>query len=134
MGKRGNPLTPTKIDQIIELKLEQVSVREIAAAVGCDKDTVSKYWHQWLDETAEERREHLERHRSEVIARLGSVARRARVEAAGSPADRVRFLGEERQAWRALSTVAGFDAPTRIQLATFDTMTEEEAAAALDKL
>jgi len=128
------PLTEADTEQIVALKLEQVSVLDIAKIVGVNKNTVTKHWQDWLDQTTVERREQLERKRSEMIVRLGDVARRARTEEAETPADRARFLAEERQAWRALSTIAGFDAPTKVQLASFDAMTEEEARAGLDKL
>ena len=146
-GKKRNTerrLTEDESDRIVELCLNRVPVRRIADEIGCSKNTVSAHWHRWLDETAVERREQLERHRSEQIARLDSAAAlarqgavRARVASGMDPADRARaearFLAEERQAIRALCTIAGFDAPIRIA-ASFDTMTDDEAQAILDRL
>jgi len=139
MAKPGKPLTEAEIQQLVSLKLDGCDVHTIARTLSCSTNTVKKYWDQWLDDTLPERREFLERRRSEVIANLQTVAAKAmqgvvKADQAGDMGAEVRYLTEARQAWRALSTVAGFDAPTRIQLATFDTMTEEEAAAALDKL
>lgn len=140
-AKSARRLTLEEIDRIVELKLNQVPVRAIATEVGVAANTVVDHWHKWLDATTEDRREQLERHRSATIARLDHVAVnarrgaiRARTSSGLSEDDRaraeVRYLAEERQALRALSTVAGFDAPIRVT-GSFTTMTEEEAAAML---
>jgi len=139
MAKHGKPLTEAETQQLVDLKLDGHDVRTIAKTVGCSTNTVKAYWDQWLDDTLPDRREFLERRRSEVIANLQTIAAKAmqgagKADMADDMGAEVRYLGEARQAWRALSTIAGFDAPTKVQLASFDAMTEEEARAGLDKL
>lgn len=139
MAKHGKPLTEAEISQLVELKLDGCTVRTIAEQVGCHRDTVKVYWDRWLDDTLPDRREFLERRRSEVIANLQAIAGKAAQGAANARTvddmgAEVRYLAEARQAWRALSTVAGFDAPTKLQMASFDVMSEDEAQTALDKL
>ena len=140
--KRGQPVTEDQIDQIIALKLDQEPVLAIAAKVNVDKNTVVKYWHRYLDGISEERREAQERKQSEVIARLSNVAEQARrdqKDARQIEDDAARHLAitrhraEERMALRQLSQIAGWDAPVKVS-ATFETMTEDEARAALDRL
>lgn len=142
-SKQAKRLTLDEIDRIVELRLNRITYRQIAQEVGCDKDTVADHWHKWLDRTSDERREHLERKRSEVIERLDSVAANARRGAlrarAELPADEAakaeaRFIAEERQALIGLSKVAGYDAPTRISTTFVPEMSEEEAARILAEL
>ena len=143
-GKAAKRLTPAEVEQIVALKLDMVPVVEIAKLVGVAKNTVTERWRQWLNETQDDRRANLELHRSEQIARLDSGAglcRQLAVEARADPDlepdERARivarYLTEERQARRALCTVAGFDAPVRVQAVVFDTMSESEAQAILDQ-
>lgn len=139
MAKHGKPLTEAELAQLVELKLDGADVRTIAKTLNCSTNTVKKYFDQWLDDTLPDRREFLERRRSEVIANLQQIAGKAAQGAANARSvddmgAEVRYLAEARQAWRALSTVAGFDAPTKVQMASFDVMSEDEAQAALDKL
>lgn len=140
----GTRLSEEQKDRIVELKLSQIPVRAIAAEIPCAVNTVTDHWRKWLDETAEDRREHLERHREQVVARLEHNAAEARRGAIRSraatgvdPDERLRaearFLAVERQALRQLSQVAGLDAPTRVQM-SFETMTEDEAARILAEL
>lgn len=142
-SKRTQNMTEDEIERIVELKLDRVPVRQIAADVGCDKATVQLHWSRWVEDTRPERREPLEQKRAEVIARLDSVATMARrgavrartggMDEADAARAEAKFLAEERQALRMLSQVAGYDAPIRVQ-ASFDTMTEAEAKAILDEL
>jgi transposase len=130
-------------DRIVELKLDCVSHEAVAAEVGCSKNTVTEYWHRYLDGVSEERRDYLERKQSEVIVRLQSVATWARQQAVSAATSSgmeeedqhravARYLTEERQAWRQLSQVAGWDAPVRVAAQVeFETMGEDEAAAIL---
>ena len=137
-------LSEAERERIVAMKLDRHTTREIAKEVGCAINTVTLHWHQWLDETQADRREHLERHRSRLIAQLESAAALARKganrarESSGMDADQraraeARYLSEERQALRILSTVAGFDAPIRVA-AAFDTMTDDEARRILAEL
>jgi AraC-like DNA-binding protein len=123
-----------------------VTVRKVAAMVGCSKNSVTKQFNEWLDETTEERREGLERERSRVIARLTAIAddaRRGMAVARGDrtlePADRVtaetKYMQQERQAWQQLSIVAGYNAPQRIEMSGGLTLpTDEEADKILAEL
>ena len=137
-------LTEAEIEQIVELKLNRVPTRQIATQVGCAPNTVTLHWHQWLRSTGDERREYLDRKQSEIIGRLDSVATLARhgaIRARGSArmddADRARaearYLAEERQALRALSTVAGFDAPQRVSVELFETIDDAAAQKIIDE-
>ena len=134
-------ITDDEIEEIVAACLDRVPYKETAARLGCSKNTVMAHWHKWLDQTSEERREQMERKRSEVIARLDSTASKARkgwVEAglmddedAASKA-RARFLAEERQALIGLARVAGYDAP--IQVSSRVELSDEEAREAIRKL
>lgn len=141
MPKLGQQCTPEQIEQIVELCLDRVPVREIASRVGCNKDTVTKHWHRWLDESTETRRAEMERKRSEVIARLDSTAAKARKgwvqagfmdDASDASKAQARFLAEERQALIGLARVAGYDAP--IQVSGRVELSDDEAREALRKL
>lgn len=137
----GKRLTLDEIDRIVELRLNRITYKAIAAEVGCDKDTVASHWNRWLDQTSEERRAQLERKRTEVIERLDSTAanaRRAAIRARSElPADEAakaeaRFLAEERQALIGLARVAGYDAP--ISVSGQIELTDDDAREALRKL
>lgn len=137
----GKRLSPDDIDRIVELRLNRITYKAIAAEVGCDKDTVAVHWNKWLDATSEERRAQLERKRTEVIERLDStatLARRAAIRARSElPADEAakaeaRFLAEERQALVGLARVAGYDAP--IAVSGKVELTDDAAREALRKL
>ena len=80
MSKRtpGDRLTPDEIDDIIELKLDRVPVRDICTRVGCAIETVLRHWNAWLDDASEERRTKLERHQTEIMVRLDHIAADAR--------------------------------------------------------
>ena len=128
-------LTEAERHDIVSMRLDRVPVRDIAATVGCNKNTVTAVWSDWLDETSDEHREPLERRRSEVIARLDHIAAqccRGAIEAT-DPAIKVKYLSEERRTLVALASVAGYDAPIRVAPA-FPTMTDEEARKIRDEL
>lgn len=139
-------LTDEERDRIVELRMARVPVRTIAGEIPCAVNTVTAVYQQWLDETSEERRAQLERNRSDTIARLdfnAAEARRAllrlRHDGARLPPDvraraEARLLAEERHALRALSKVAGYDAPTQIVGRFEGPMSEEQARALLDDL
>jgi hypothetical protein len=141
---KGGPekrLTPDEIDRIVELRLNRITYKAIASEVGCNIDTAVRHWNNWLDETSVERREQMERKRTEVIARLDSTAANARRGALRArselPADEAakaeaRFLAEERQALIGLARVAGYDAP--IQVSGRVELSDEEAREVLRKL
>jgi len=145
VSKHAKRVTEEDIERIVELRLNRLSYAQIAAEMGMAKNTVMDHWHKWLDATTEQRRAELERHRSEVIARLDSVASlarrgaiRARANTDMDPTERTRaearYLAEERQAMRELSRIAGFDAPTQIRTTFVPEMTEAEADAILSAL
>ena len=136
--KPARDLTEAKIDEIIRLRLEAMSVREVASTVGVNKDTVTKHFNRWLDKTSVERRDELERERSRVLTRFAALADDARrsvtrvradwsVEPAARWTAETRFMQIERSALRDLSMVAGFEAPKRIEMAAAVTMSEAEA-------
>jgi hypothetical protein len=144
-GNTAKRVTEEEIERIVELRLNRFPYRVIASELGMMPNTVMNHWHKWLDETTEARRAELERHRSEVIARLDSVATAARRGAINArqnsemdPTERTRaearYLAEERQAMRELSRIAGFDAPTQIRTSFVPEMTEAEAEAILNAL
>ena len=108
MLKDEGGLTEDQKDEIVRLRLNAVPVRTVAKQVGCNKDTVTKWFNRWLDATSDARREELERERSRVIARqvsLADDARRETVKARQSSegdvaarwAAAVRFMQVERQ-------------------------------------
>ena len=132
----GSTITIEETEEIVRMKLDGVPVRDIGEHVGVNKDTVTRVWRDWLDETRPERRAELEQQRTILIGRLWRLADRARAsEAACTDADVARkWAAEERQALRAVSTVCGFDAPIKLQTSTFEVRSEAEAAAALKKL
>jgi len=122
----GRELPPEKIDAIIEARLAGMTLRTAGAAVGVDKDTVSRYWHEYLDTTANDRSDHLERYRSDIFARLDRTARRA------SALDQ---LAVEQ---RTLATLGEFLGMKQLHITgdagRFRLPTDEEAAALLAKL
>lgn len=140
---RGGPkrITQAEIDEIVAACLDRVPYYKTAERLGCSKNTVMDHWHKWLDQSSEERREQLERKRTEVIERLDSSAAKARKgavrarllddesEAAKAEA---RYLAEERQALIGLARVAGYDAP--ISISGRVEMSDEQAREALAKL
>lgn len=144
-------LSEEERDRIVELKLNRVPVKQIAADLGCSTNTVQRHWFNYLDETAGERREHLDRCRQEAIARLDSVATRARRSAIRAAAGDVRvnadgtttvvvapdlalergMLRTEIRALVDLSRIAGYEAPKVLQLAPAKVPSQEEALAVL---
>jgi transposase-like protein len=144
-SKHAKRVSEEDVERIVELRLNRATYVQIATEMGMAKNTVMDHWHKWLDRTTEERRAKLEQHRSEVIARLDSVATlarrgaiRARANRDLEPAERTkaeaRYLAEERQAMRELSRIAGFDAPTQIRTTFVPEMSEAEADAILSAL
>ena len=136
MGRsKGERLTPSERDRIVELRLNGLSKMATAAAVGCDHKTVDLWWHQWLDDTAADRAEHLERHRAEIVARMDRIAGKAagRQDDVDTVADFARLLAEERQALREMARVLGLDQVT-VQAALVDPpLTVDEAKARLER-
>ena len=147
--KKQKVLSEDEREMIVRLRLNAVPVRQVAQQVGCNKDTVTKHFNAWLDETSAERRDAMERERSRVLTRLHLIANEARRQAvrvqATQPDDTMsradlwtgeaRFMHTERQAMRDLSTIAGYAAPQTFHLTGgVDLMSKEEAAAALAKL
>lgn len=119
---KGKRLSPDERDRIIELRLNRVPVRQVAAELGCHTRTVTRAWHSWLAETAEERAAVLELQREELIQRHERVATDARIglqraRRDGDLAAEARFLAEDRQALREIARIQGLDAPQRLELA-----------------
>jgi len=133
-------LTQHQIDDIVERKLARETCRTIAAAVGCTPDTVTKHWHDWLDATSDERRDQLERKRSETIAHLDSIARLTFAQGVEQMnADEIdkaaKLLNVSRLAVSDLARVAGHNAPQEFKVAGGIALpTEEDARALLAKL
>lgn len=132
----GKRLTEEQRDRIVELRLNRHSVRDVAAEVGCSTNTVTTHWNNWLEESGRERRDELERQRTELIARLDSNAALARKGALLARTDEdLRaeglMLAAERRALVDIARVAGYEAPRRISVEPAATMSEEEAAAVL---
>ena len=138
--KKARRLTDDEREQIVRLRLNAIPVRKVAADVGTSKTTVTQVFHAWLDETTVERRESLERERSRVITRLERIADDARIGAnAGirdkslDTVDRVnvltKYMQQERQAWAQLATVAGYNAPQRVEMSGGLTLPSDEEAA-----
>ena len=118
-------LTPEERDQIIELKLDRVSVRNIAVMVKTSTRTVQQVWNKWLRDTAAERAAALEESRTEAIARLDRIATDARhgalrARSDGDDAAVARYLDTEQRALVAAAKLEGLDLPTRIEHSGID--------------
>ena len=105
-------LTPDERDRIVELRLNRVPVRAIAAEVGCTTKTVMTWWKRWLAETAAERTKHLEAARTEAVARLDKVAADSRLGVLKARRDsdataEARFLTVEQNAILAAAKLSG---------------------------
>jgi hypothetical protein len=116
MGKR---LTPEERERIIEMKLNRVPVRAIAAQIGATTRTVQETWRKWIEATAAERAGRLESTREELIQRHDRIATDARVGVLRARRDadsaaEARFLAEERAALREIARLTGSDAPQRL--------------------
>ena len=113
-------ITQDTIDQIIELRLRGVSVREVATTVGVTTKTVVDRYKRWLAETSEERTAELELVREELIQKHRRAALDARrgVLRAQNEADyrmEATYLSEERNALKELAKLTGSDAPAKIE-------------------
>jgi transposase-like protein len=113
-------LTPDERDRIIEMRLDRVPVRTIAAEIKTTTRTVQETWKRWLRETAEERRAVLDESRAEAIARLDRIATDARLGALrarrdGDDSAVARYLDTEQRALVAGAKLEGLDMPTRIE-------------------
>lgn len=139
-GSKQRRLTPDEHDSIIEDKLAGITVQAIADRLGIQRNTVQSHWHDWLDEDAVARREHLERYQTDVVARLEHAANRSRRGAAGAQIDRDTaaegmFIRTELRALQQLARIMGMEkyhitgVVESIRLPT-----EEEALEALGKL
>ena len=130
----GRELPPEKVESIIEARLAGMTLRAVAAAVGVDKDTVSRYWHEYLDATANDRSDHLERRRAEIVGRLWQNANNARrmLDHADNPAP--PLTAEQ----RTLATIGEFLGMKQLNISgndgRFRLPTDEEATALLAKL
>lgn len=129
-------LTQSQKDRIVELRLDQVSVTDVAELVGCSRPTVIRHWHNYLADASTERAQHLERCRTEAIARIEFVAVTAR-RGATQARDRNNFNAEtgmlrtELRALVGLARIAGYEAPKVLHLAPSTQPTEEEATKVL---
>ena len=113
-------ITQDTIDQIIELRLRGVPVREVATTVGVTTKTVVDRYKRWLAETSEERTAELELVREELIQKHRRAALDARrgVLRAQNEADyrmEATYLSEERNALKELAKLTGSDAPAKIE-------------------
>lgn len=109
-----NTLSPAKVEQIVELRLAGVPVREVAKRVGTTTRTVQNHWHKWLKATATDRADALEEAREEIVQRLSQLAddaRRAFTVALNSGDNQAaaRWADQERQALKELARIQGLD-------------------------
>lgn len=138
MAKR---LTEDEVDQIIELKMNRVPVRAIAARVGCTPKTVQRRWDQFVTESRARRAEQHDSELEELILRQDQIAADARRLLIRARQDNdhqasARFLAEERQALREKARLQGLDAAAKIEHSgTVEIASPKDAlAAALDLL
>lgn len=113
-------LTPDEEDRIVELKLNRVSVRAIAAEMSCSLNTVQDRWNKYLAGMADTRADQLDAIRSEAIARLDQVAFDARMgvvraRQAGDHPSVARYLDVEARAILAAAKLSGADMPVRME-------------------
>lgn len=78
VSRMGRRLTVDEEQQIIEWKLNRMSVVAIAEQLDCHQRTVKRVWNKHLDSIAEERHGKNERNRIEAIQRLDQIAVDAR--------------------------------------------------------
>ena len=127
----GDRLAPDEIDNIIELKLDSVPVRDICTQLGCAIETVQRHWTAWLDAASEERRTHLERQQTDTMMRLDHIAaeaRRGAIRAEDDWAAVARFMNVERRALMDMARIGGLLAPQQVTVGGgFQFPTEEEA-------
>lgn len=120
MSSTRKRITPDERDRIIEMKLDRVPVRSIAATVDTSPRTVQETWKKWLRDTAAERAAALEESRAEAVARLDRIATDARLGAIrarkdGDDAAVARYLDTEQRALVAAAKLEGLDLPTRVE-------------------
>ena len=101
-------LTPDEHDSIIELKLQCVSVRQIAREVGCNANSVQRVWNKYLQQRVSDRQSETAIQVENLLARLERNAadgrqgfQRAVKDA--DPSSASRFLESERKALVELS-------------------------------
>lgn len=110
----GRRLALSERQEIVELKLQGVPVRKIAAQLSCSPTTVTGTWRAYLEEHPETLTLNLEAERLEALSRLERIADDAH--AAYETALRSdelsaarAFLSEERNAILSKAKIAGFD-------------------------
>lgn len=132
---RGKRITPDKADAIITNRLAGQTVRATAATVGVAVDTVIDYWNAYLDETAADRADHLERARTNAYHRLWQAANHAR-RAADESDNPEKCLAVEVRALTQISKILGMEQVhiTHSVAGTFQLPDNDEAAARLAKL
>lgn len=124
-------LTVEQKQNIVDLRLAGVTVRQIQDQTGHSTNTVQKVWSDYLTQSAVDRRDEVEARREELILRHERIADRARLEAAkfrrkvdqesgrvledGNPSAYARLLREERDALREVARLTGADAPVRVE-------------------
>lgn len=105
-------LTDAQRDRIVSLRLDGRTVREVVADTGHGSATVSRVWHAYLAETAQDRRPELGLRREELLQRFerNAADARAGLEAALDSEDHsaaARFLAAELAALRRVVELEG---------------------------
>ncbi len=123
-------ISEQQVDEIIRLRTEMMSEKNVAQVVGVAPNTVRKHWHAYLDEQAPIRAGNRERHRQEMTERYDEMA--AEAWSRRDDPDGSKWGSVALKAMQLCSAINGYDAPTQIAVA--DTRTPEDARAMLAKL
>jgi hypothetical protein len=103
-------LTMAQRDRVVALRLAGRPIREVVAETGHSSATVSKVWHLYLAESAQDRRPELNSRREELLQRLEQNAADARAgaeeaRAEGNHGAACRYLSVEASTLRRLSDI-----------------------------
>lgn len=132
-------LTNEQRNSIVDMRLQGMTVRQVANQTGHAVNTVTKAWRSYMADHAVIRREEVEAHREELVQRAEQVANNARTEAVkfrrveklvvnedgeeelkvereGNPAAYQRLLGVELQALRDIARLTGADLPVQVEV------------------
>lgn len=122
MSRRRMKITPEQLEQILELRISGVSVRETARRVGVNPRTVQERWNQYLEAEAEARGDRLRSVRAQYVLQLERIVERA-LTAPDVPGDEddeegapdPRMLAEATKAIQAAAKLQGLEAATKLE-------------------
>lgn len=126
-------------NEIVDLRLQGMTVRQVSAQTGHATNTVMKAWRAYMAEHARVRADEVDAHREELVQRAEHVAQQARTEALkfrrveqevvgedgrralevvreGNAAAYGRLLGVELQALREIARLTGAESAVKVDL------------------